>query len=141
MIHASDRTVPPYTDKPSQHRDSLAAKPRLSRIGHLRGVTGATLARIGALPYDSRDSLPSKEQQLAELGISWATDAAYDAQLAQELADSRLRRHDRMSTGLPAHQTAATSAVSGRRFRWSVGMLLIRAGRCLQSGQPVKANV
>lgn len=140
MIHASNRTVPPYTDKdiPSQRRESRAAESRLTRIGHLRGVTGAALARISTLPYDSRDSLPSKEQQLAELGISWATDAAYDAQLAQELAGSRLRRHDRMSTGLPAHHAAA---VRGKRFRWSVGMLLIRAGRCLQGGQPVEANV
>lgn len=93
MIHASNRTVPPYTDKdiPSQRRESRAAESRLTRIGHLRGVTGAALARISTLPYDSRDSLPSKEQQLAELGISWATDAAYDAQLAQELARARLQ--------------------------------------------------
>lgn len=76
---------------PSQGRESLAGKPRLSRMGHLHDVFEAALVRIGALPYDSRDSLPSEEQQLAELGISWATDAAYDAQLAQELARARLQ--------------------------------------------------
>jgi hypothetical protein len=142
VIHASDRTIPPYTDKdiPSQRRESRAAKPRLSRIRYVGGVIEAALARVGTLPYDSRDGLPSKKQQLAELGISWATDAAYGTVLAQELADSRLHRHAGVAAATPAEPVVPPPAV-GDRFHWSVGMLLIRAGRRLQEGHPVRNAV
>ncbi len=39
---------------------------------------GAALGRLGALTCDSRETLSSKEEQLAAYGVSWATDLAYE---------------------------------------------------------------
>jgi hypothetical protein len=44
-----------------------------------------TLSRIGALAQDSRESLRSKEQDLAVLGVTWATDRAHERDPAAEL--------------------------------------------------------
>lgn len=58
----------------------------------VRYIVGEGLARLGALPYDSRERLRSKEQDLASRGIRWAADAADDAILARELEAARRRR-------------------------------------------------
>jgi hypothetical protein len=101
-------------------------------------VAGTALARIRTLSYDSRDRLLSEEQHLAALGMTWATDAAYDAHLAEELARSRLQRDAGVATATPADAVEAPSAVRAR-LRWSSGMLLIRAGQRLQGAQPMEA--
>jgi len=94
-------------------------RPAVFALQQVCGAIGAWLARLGALTYDSREGLPSKEQQVAALGISWATDAAYDAELAQELADARLRRRKGVAVATPAQpEVPGTKAEVGPR--WSV---------------------
>lgn len=115
-------------------------RPAIIALRQQGGVIGVTFARIGALPSDSRERLTTKEQQLAELGISWATDTAYDAELARDLARSRLRRHKGVPTATSAPAEVPRTMV-GRRFRWSVGVLLIHAGQRLQGGEPVRTAV
>jgi hypothetical protein len=57
-----------------------------------REVVGAILSWFASLPCDSRDRLRSKEQELAMLGINWATDSVHDAALAREIDVARQRR-------------------------------------------------
>lgn len=52
----------------------------------------AALGRLGTLPYDSRETLATKDTQLAAYGVSWSTDLAYDTELAQELEAARRQR-------------------------------------------------
>jgi hypothetical protein len=62
-------------------------------VAAAREVVGAILRWVADLPYDSRERLGSKEQELAALGISWATDSVHDAALAREIEVARqLRR-------------------------------------------------
>lgn len=73
----------------------LTAPPRPLNIPALqqtRRVLGATLAWLNTLPHDSRDSLPSKDTELASYGVKWSTDLAHDTELAQQMATSRLLR-------------------------------------------------
>lgn len=121
-------------------RSQGARRPALDDLGRERGVIGTTLARIGALPYDSRERLASKEEQLAALGINWATDAPYDAELAQELERARLRRQTGVPTAIPAPAEVPGTRVS-RNFRWSIGVVFIRLGRRLQGREPVRTAV
>jgi hypothetical protein len=53
---------------------------------------GTALSRFGTILHDSRDSLLSKDTELASFGVTWSTDLAHETELAQELAHSRLRR-------------------------------------------------
>jgi hypothetical protein len=55
-------------------------------------VVGAILSWFASLPCDSRERLRSKEQELAMLGINWATDSVHDAALAREIDVARQRR-------------------------------------------------
>lgn len=66
-------------------------------LRHPGAAIGVAVDRVGALTYDSRESLRSEEQQLAGRGISWVADPAYDAELAAELAAARRRRDLRVS--------------------------------------------
>ncbi|HEV2073557.1 MAG TPA: hypothetical protein VGR29_07940 [Thermomicrobiales bacterium] len=66
-------------------------------LRHPGDAIGAAVDRVSALPYDSRESLRSEEQQLAGRGVSWTADAADDVELAQELAAARRRRAVRRS--------------------------------------------
>lgn len=125
---------------PLRDRDRLGDGFHLDRIRYLGSAIAPLLARVGALPYDSRERLTTKEQQLAMFGISWATDAPYDAELAQELAGARRRRQADVAAAAPVHQAVPTLSV-GDGLRWSLGMLLIRAGQRLQGGQPLEAAV
>lgn len=52
----------------------------------------AALGRLATLPYDSRETLATKDAQLAAYGVSWSTDLAYDTELAQELQAARRQR-------------------------------------------------
>ncbi len=62
-------------------------------LRHPGDAIGAAIDRVGALTYDSRESLRSEEQQLAGRGVSWA-DAADDVELARELAAARRSRNN-----------------------------------------------
>lgn len=42
-------------------------------------------ACMSVLRFDRRESLSSKEQQLATYGVRWTMDAAYDTELAQQM--------------------------------------------------------
>ena len=139
----------PITERdvqPQRHRDSVTAGvPPIelwhSMIGALQQVAraiGPVMARVGAIASDSREGLPSKEQQLAGYGIRWATDPAYEAELAQELEVARRRRHADLPVG-PVAQPVVPTIPAGGNLRWSLGTLLIRTGRRLQGEQPVKA--
>ncbi len=64
-------------------------------LRHPGDAIGAAVDRVGALTWDSRESLRSEEQQLAGRGVSWTADAADDAELARELAAARRRRNAR----------------------------------------------
>lgn len=66
-------------------------------LRHPGTAIGVAVDRVGALTYDSRESLRSQEQQLAGRGVSWAMDPAYDVELAGELAAVRRRRDVRGS--------------------------------------------
>lgn len=55
-------------------------------------VLGTAICRLSPVLHDSRDSVPSKDKDLALLGMMWATDLATETELAQQLAASRLRR-------------------------------------------------
>jgi len=55
-------------------------------------AVGTMLRWVATLPCDSRERLRSKEQELAMLGISWATDPLHDAALAREIEVARQRR-------------------------------------------------
>lgn len=73
----------------------ISISPRPSSVGALRRAgtaIGAALSRVGALPSDSREGLRSPEQQLAAYGVRWATDLAYETELAQELAAAGQQR-------------------------------------------------
>ena len=74
---------------------SPAARALLDRVQQTvaaaRQAVRAILSWVADLPYDSRERLDSKEQQLAVLGINWATDSVYDAALAREIEVARQR--------------------------------------------------
>jgi hypothetical protein len=53
---------------------------------------GTAVSRLNTLLHDSRDSLLSKDTELASFGVTWSSDLAQETELAQELAHSRLRR-------------------------------------------------
>jgi hypothetical protein len=53
---------------------------------------GAVLHWVADLPCDSRERLRSKEQELAMLGITWASDPVHDAALAREITVARRGR-------------------------------------------------
>lgn len=63
----------------------------LNALRRSTGAVGTALARLSVLPCDTRESLHTKEEQLARYGVSWSTDIAHDAELAAELAASRQR--------------------------------------------------
>jgi hypothetical protein len=107
-------SISPFSIPSTVHDPDARVTPRHPAVFALHRVGSGLLARIGALPYDSRDGLPSKEQQLADLGINWATDAAYDAQLAEELAHAQLRRHKGVAAATPAEPVVPPSAVRAR---------------------------
>lgn len=65
---------------------------QVSVLRHWGRAIGTALARVDEHTWDSRETLPTKEQQLAVLGVSWETNLAYEADLAEELAAARRRR-------------------------------------------------
>jgi hypothetical protein len=77
------RSAPGTEHRAAPHRQIFAAA---------RQVVGTILSWVADLPYDSRERLGSKEQELAVLGISWATDPLHDAVLAREIEVARQRR-------------------------------------------------
>lgn len=97
---------------------------------------GAAPGRLGALTCDSRETLSSKEEQLASYGVSWATDLAYEDALVRELEEARQRRHAGRAAA-PA-RSAIRPPVS-RRLRWTLGARLIRTGQRLQGEQHIEA--
>ena len=62
--------------------------------GVLRGIAAA-LGRAAARIPDSRETLRSKEQDLAALGVIWGADPAGDRELARELLAARAQRQAR----------------------------------------------
>ena len=76
---------PLHLDTPS-HSSSIPALLQAWR------ALGTALSWLSNLPHDSRDSLPSKDTDLATYGVNWATDLAHETGLAQELERSRLLR-------------------------------------------------
>jgi hypothetical protein len=54
----------------------------------------AVLRWVADLPWDSRERLRSQEQELAMLGITWASDPVHDAALAREIEIARQRRRE-----------------------------------------------
>ena len=73
-------------------RDAGTSRPVLA--GVLRGI-GAALGHAAALVPDGREGIRSKEQDLATLGVRWATDSADDVVLARELQAARAQRQAR----------------------------------------------
>jgi hypothetical protein len=79
------------------------AERRSSRSTALGRILGAALAFVGSLAHDSRPRLRSSEEELAALGVTWQTDPAYDAKLAQQIQAARPRRQ----ADFPPAETAA----------------------------------
>jgi hypothetical protein len=82
----------------------------------------ATLARIAALPMDSRQGLRSKERELATFGISWGTNPTDDRLLAEEIRTSLAPplvawRHRRPSAGCPSQLATSEQALDGTPTR------------------------
>lgn len=89
-----------------QHRlQEPSVQPRESTAGDERRAArrivaaawqalAAVLRWIGDLPWDSREQLQSKEQELAMLGTTWTSDPVYDATLAREIGVARQRRRE-----------------------------------------------
>jgi hypothetical protein len=75
-----------------------------------RQAVAARLRWVANFPYDSRERLGSKEQELAMLGISWATDPLHDAALAREIEVARQRRRAAGEVALVAALDTETSA-------------------------------
>jgi hypothetical protein len=101
----------------SQHMTTAApTHGTLSIVGTVRQILGATFDRIALLLPDNRDSLRTKEQELAAVGVTWAPDPAYDEMLARQIDAARLRRR----TDYPATQSVSTPATLGSQPKGSL---------------------
>lgn len=95
---------------------AVPAQGMLSILGSARQILSAALDRMVMLLPDSRDSLRSKEQELAATGVSWASDPAYDEMLVHQIEDARLRRR----VAYPTVQSVPPSATSSQRPKVSL---------------------
>ena len=84
-------------------RSTDAAGRQASRATGIGRIFGSVLAFVGSLAHDSRPRLRSNEEELASRGISWQSDPAYDAMLAQQIETARLRSE----VGLPGVANSA----------------------------------
>ena len=83
-----------------------------------RQAIAALLRWVTNLPYDSREQLGSKEQELAILGISWAIDPGHDTALAREIELARQRRRtagELAPRGFVAARSGPPRAIRGHR--------------------------
>jgi len=109
--------------EPSVHRRQSAADDghHAARqvVAAVRQAVGAVVHWIADLPCDTRERLHSKEQELAMRGISWASDPAYDAALAREIAVARQRRREASALaygGIAVHQNSSQATRRNRRI-------------------------
>lgn len=102
------------------------------------GTLGRLASLLGALARDSRDTLRTKEQDLAGWGVTWTQDPAQDEALALELQAARDRRQARAaSPAVPSGVPAAPAT----GLRWAIGSALVRAGERLEGlPRPVAAD-
>lgn len=92
---------------------------RLGAAGVLRALVSA-LGRAAALVPDSRETLRCKEQDLAALGVTWASDPAADRALARGLLAARARREARrlpVLVGEPLEEPSAVHRARAPRLR------------------------
>lgn len=82
--------------KLAEQRSRLIAaggiEPRRSWFAAFGHTFGSALAFIASLAHDSRPRLRSSEEELASHGVTWQTDTADDATLAQQIESARRRR-------------------------------------------------
>lgn len=127
-------TEPPCEARLLQMQDRLRESEATRRIQAAQPVpasptrisTGA-LARlaafVGTLAQDSRETLRTKEQDLANWGMAWSQDPTHDEGLAMELPAARARRQ--ASPELPV---VAAPVAPAKGLRWTLGAALVRIG-------------
>ena len=76
----------------SRHVTASVPAHRTRSTGMVPKFVSAALDRIVMLLPDSRESLRSKEQELAAVGFTWKPDPAHDEMLARQIDAARLRR-------------------------------------------------
>jgi hypothetical protein len=73
------------------HRRTTPRRWTLAVVAPFRLVASA-LSRLGTLAYDGRETVRSKEQELAGFGVTWTADPAHERELAEELRAVLSRR-------------------------------------------------
>jgi hypothetical protein len=86
------------TTKWSRHMTTAVPAQGARSTGAVRQFLSAAFDRLAMLLPDSRDSLRSKEQELAAVGVTWPPDLAYDELLARQIETARAGRY----AGYPA---------------------------------------
>jgi hypothetical protein len=104
-----------YATMPERNLHLEAARARQSatsrsispwrRVG---GILAAVLGSFAALAYDSRDGLPSKEQELAAHGFFWEPDPVQARSLAEEIQAARARRRAALTPLAPLPTVSRT---------------------------------
>jgi hypothetical protein len=92
----------------SRHLTTAVPARGTKSAGAVRQFLSAALDRIVMVLPDNRDSLRSKEQELAAVGVTWPPDPAYDEMLARQIETAQAGRH----AGYPATQSVPSPATS-----------------------------
>jgi hypothetical protein len=92
----------------NRHTTTAVPARGMSSLNALREIFAAALDRFALLLPDSRDTLRSKELELAAVGVTWNTDPAHDEMLANQIEAARLQRR----AAYPATQDVLPPATS-----------------------------